>query len=113
MVCDDFTEGVHVFASPLSCQVKIINAAGEISRQQPKEEESAQSWSTKGSHLPLKGAASPGSSGAISGLGSGLLLWLAVDRFTPGFNLRFLLPNSSRKQHDDAALGSASPLETT
>lgn len=67
----------------------------------------------KGSHLPLKGGPSPGCFGAISGLGSGLLRWLAVDRFTPGFKLRFLSPNSSRKQHDDAALSSASPLETT
>lgn len=46
-LCVDFTEGVHVFASTLSCQVKIINAAGEISRQQPKEEESGQSCSAK------------------------------------------------------------------
>lgn len=112
-MCVDFSGGVLIFVSPLSCQVKIINAAGEISRQQPKEEESGQSCSAKGSHLPLKGGPSPGYFGAISGLGSGLLRWLVEDRFTPGFKLRFLFPNSSRKQHDDAALSSASPLETT
>ncbi|KAK5861107.1 hypothetical protein PBY51_022526 [Eleginops maclovinus] len=47
--------------------------------------------------------------------GSGVALreWMAAGSLTSGFNLRFLFANSSRKQHDDAAISSASPLEPT
>lgn len=47
--------------------------------------------------------------------GSGVALrgWMAAGSLTSDVNLRFLFANSSRKQHDDAAISSASPLEPT
>lgn len=36
--------------------------------------------------------------------------WMAAGSLTSGVNLRFLFDNSRWKLHDDAALGSASPL---
>lgn len=47
------------------------------------------------------------------GPGSGLRGWMTEGSLTTGVNLRFLFANSSRKQHDDAAISSASPLPTT
>lgn len=48
---------------------------------------------------------------SISGVGSGLGSWMTAGSLTSGVNLRFLFANSSRKQHDDAAISAASPLE--
>lgn len=48
---------------------------------------------------------------SISEVGSGPRGRMTASSLTSGVNLRFLFANSSRKQHDDAAISSASPLE--
>lgn len=95
----------------LSIRVWIINAGRRGNRantDEPSDVKSAQRPRKRG----FTANVSPGVRlPSISGVGSGLRGWMTAGSLTSSVNLRFLFANSSRKQHDDAALRSASPLE--
>lgn len=95
----------------LSIRVWIINAGRRGNRAnaaEPSDVKSAQRPRKRG----FTANVSPGVRlPSISGAGSDLRGWMTADSLTSSVNLRFLSANSSRKQHDDAALRSASPLE--
>lgn len=90
-----------------------MNSAPRLSRQLGAETSDAKSDKEGAGFPPLR--AHPKSVfHLVRGPGSGPPGRLAAGGLAAGVNLRFLLANSSRKQHDDdAAIGSASPLPTT